>query len=41
LLDVRKRSLEIVSVDDFDHADLQAGLTPTGDAARGQQRKAA
>ena len=41
LLDVRKRSLEIVAVDDFDHEELQAGLTPTGDTARGHQRKAA
>ncbi|MFP4335363.1 MAG: acyl-CoA dehydrogenase [Wenzhouxiangella sp.] len=41
LLDVRKRSLEIVAVDDFDHAELQAGLTAAGDAARGDQRKAA
>jgi acyl-CoA dehydrogenase len=41
LLDVRARSLEVVSVDDFDHAELQAGLSPAGDAARGDQRKAA
>ncbi len=41
LLDVRKRSLEIVAVDDFDHEELQAGLTPSGEAARGEQRQAA
>jgi len=41
LLDVRKRSMEVVAVDDFDHAELQAGLTPTGDAARAEQREAA
>lgn len=41
LLEVRQRSLEIVSVDDFDHKDLQAGLTPSGDAARAEQRQAA
>jgi len=41
LLDVRKRSLEVVSVDDFEHAELQAGLTTAGDAARGGQQKAA
>jgi len=41
LLDVRKRSLEVVAVDDFDHEELQAGLTPSGDAARSEQRQAA
>ncbi len=41
LLDVRKRSLEVVAVDDFDHAELQSGLTPTGDAARAEHREAA
>ena len=41
LLDVRKRSLEVVAVDDFEHEELQAGLTPTGEAARAEQRKAA
>jgi len=41
LLDVRKRSLEIVAVDDFDHEELQAGLTPSGDAARAEHREAA
>src|SRR6056297_1191166 len=41
LLDVRARSLDVVSVDDFDHAELQAGLSPAGDAARDDQRKAA
>ena len=41
LLHVRKVSLEVVSVDDFEHAELQAGLTAAGDAARGGQQKAA
>lgn len=41
LLDVRKRSLEVVAVDDFDHEELQAGLTPSGDAARAEHREAA
>ena len=41
LLEVRKRSLEIVAVDDFDHEELQAGLTPSGEAARSEQREAA
>jgi acyl-CoA dehydrogenase len=35
LADVRKRSMEIIATDDFDIAELQAGLTETGDAVRG------
>ena len=41
MADVRTRSMEVVAVDDFDHATLQAGLTAAGDAARGDSRKAA
>ncbi len=41
LLEVRQRSLEIIAVDDFDHAELQAGLSASGAAARADQRAAA
>jgi acyl-CoA dehydrogenase len=41
LLDVRKRSLEIIATDDFDIAELQAGLTENGEAIREKDQKAA
>jgi len=41
LNDVRKRVLEVISVDDFDLAELQAGLSDKGDEIRGKQKKAA
>ncbi len=41
LLDVRKRTLEIIAVDDFDLKELQAGLSEYGEEVRGQRRKAA
>lgn len=41
LADVRKRVLEVISVDDFDLAELQAGLTETGEAIRETRPKAA
>ncbi len=41
LLDVRKRAMEIVAVDDFELAELQAGLSERGDKIRSQRRKAA
>jgi len=41
LTDVRKRVIEVISVDDFDLAELQAGLSDKGDAVRGRKRKAA
>ena len=41
LADVRKRSLEIIATDDFDIAELQAGLTDKGDAIRDKDQKAA
>ncbi|AKS42895.1 acyl-CoA dehydrogenase [Wenzhouxiangella marina] len=39
LMDVRKRTLEIISVDDFDLAEIQAGFSERGDAARAEGRK--
>jgi len=42
MADVRKRSLEVIAVDDFDLATLQAGLTRMGDEIReGKANKAA
>jgi acyl-CoA dehydrogenase len=41
LLDVRKRTLEIISVDDFELEELQAGLSTKGDKIRGQRKEAA
>lgn len=42
MADVRQRSLEVVSVDDFDLATLQAGLTRMGDQIReGKSQEAA
>ncbi len=42
MADVRQRSLDVVSVDDFDLATLQAGLTRMGDAIReGKSQEAA
>jgi acyl-CoA dehydrogenase len=41
LLDVRKRTLEIIAVDDFDLEELQAGLSAHGDKVRSQRKKAA
>jgi len=41
LTDVRKRVLEVISVDDFDLAELQAGLGDTGEAVRDQGEKKA
>lgn len=41
LLDVRRRTLDIISVDDFELEEIQAGLSATGDKIRGQRKKAA
>jgi len=41
LMDVRKRTLEIISVDDFDLEEIQAGLTARGDQIRSQRKKKA
>jgi len=41
LLDVRRRSLEIVSVDDFDLEEIQGGLTASADRARAERSKKA
>ncbi len=41
LLDVRRRVLDIVAVDDFELEELQAGLGSSADRIRGQTRKAA
>ncbi len=41
LASVRKRALEIISVDDFELEELQAGLTQTGEAVRNGDKKAA
>ncbi|MFU8832793.1 MAG: acyl-CoA dehydrogenase [Wenzhouxiangella sp.] len=41
LKDVRKRTLEIISVDDFELEELQAGLSAKGDRIRGQRKEAA
>ncbi len=37
LKDVRRRSLEIIAVDDFELAEIQAGLTDEGDRIRDQK----
>ena len=41
LTDVRKRTLEIISVDDFELEEIQAGLSAHGEKVRSQRRKAA
>ncbi len=41
LMDVRRRTLEIISVDDFDLEEIQAGLTARGDEIRAKRKKKA
>ncbi len=41
LLSVRTRTLEIISVDDFELEEIQGGVSAYGDKIRGQRKKAA